>query len=92
MQKNIGRSDPCPCGSGKKLKKCFLNKLKSKREIQGAVNQKSVNVPGDSLGEKIRIFMEKGNFKSSFQSVISLYWDTTKEGLNLDKTAALGIR
>jgi uncharacterized protein YecA (UPF0149 family) len=24
--KNIGRNDPCPCGSGKKYKKCCLNK------------------------------------------------------------------
>jgi hypothetical protein len=23
----IGRNDPCPCGSGKKFKKCCLNKL-----------------------------------------------------------------
>ena len=22
----IGRNDPCPCGSGKKYKKCYLNK------------------------------------------------------------------
>jgi hypothetical protein len=25
-QKKIGRNDPCPCGSGKKYKKCCLNK------------------------------------------------------------------
>ena len=25
--KNVGRNDPCPCGSGKKFKKCHLNKL-----------------------------------------------------------------
>jgi len=24
--KSIGRNDPCPCGSGKKYKKCCLNK------------------------------------------------------------------
>ena len=23
---NVGRNDPCPCGSGKKYKKCCLNK------------------------------------------------------------------
>ena len=23
----IGRNDPCPCGSGKKYKKCCLNKV-----------------------------------------------------------------
>ena len=25
-QKEPGRNDPCPCGSGKKYKKCCLNK------------------------------------------------------------------
>lgn len=25
--KNVGRNDPCPCGSGKKFKKCHLNKI-----------------------------------------------------------------
>ena len=25
----IGRNDPCPCGSGKKYKKCCLNKEKT---------------------------------------------------------------
>jgi hypothetical protein len=24
----IGRNDPCPCGSGKKYKKCCLNETK----------------------------------------------------------------
>jgi len=27
--KNIGRNDPCPCGSGKKFKNCHWNELKS---------------------------------------------------------------
>jgi hypothetical protein len=26
VQKKVGRNDPCPCGSGKKYKKCCLNK------------------------------------------------------------------
>ena len=25
-QNKIGRNEPCPCGSGKKYKKCCLNK------------------------------------------------------------------
>ncbi len=86
MQKKVGRNYPCPCGSGKKFKKCCLNKLESKKEIQGAANQRAVKVPVDSLREKIRIFMEKGNFKSSFQSAISLYWNTTEERLDPPET------
>ena len=29
--KNTGRNDPCPCGSGKKYKKCHLESDESKR-------------------------------------------------------------
>lgn len=28
-EKRVGRNEPCPCGSGKKYKKCCLNKTKS---------------------------------------------------------------
>jgi uncharacterized protein YecA (UPF0149 family) len=28
-QKQVGRNDPCPCGSGKKFKKCCMNKPRS---------------------------------------------------------------
>jgi uncharacterized protein YecA (UPF0149 family) len=28
-KKKIGRNDPCPCGSGKKYKKCCMNKENS---------------------------------------------------------------
>jgi hypothetical protein len=27
----VGRNDPCPCGSGKKYKKCCEEKVKSKK-------------------------------------------------------------
>ncbi|MCB9338662.1 MAG: SEC-C domain-containing protein [Lewinellaceae bacterium] len=26
MVSKVGRNDPCPCGSGKKYKKCCMNK------------------------------------------------------------------
>jgi hypothetical protein len=26
LEKKVGRNDPCPCGSGKKFKKCCMNK------------------------------------------------------------------
>jgi hypothetical protein len=29
--KDVGRNDPCPCGSGKKFKKCCHDKLEKKR-------------------------------------------------------------
>lgn len=29
--KEIGRNDPCPCGSGKKYKKCCIEKIEKNR-------------------------------------------------------------
>ncbi len=28
-EKQVGRNDPCPCGSGKKFKKCCMNRGKT---------------------------------------------------------------
>ena len=31
MDKKVGRNDPCPCGSGKKFKKCCEERLAKKK-------------------------------------------------------------
>ena len=31
MEQKVGRNDPCPCGSGKKYKKCCEERLKHKK-------------------------------------------------------------
>ncbi len=31
MEKKVGRNDPCPCGSGKKFKKCCEEKMSRKK-------------------------------------------------------------
>ena len=31
MSQEVGRNDPCPCGSGKKYKKCCLSKAPPKK-------------------------------------------------------------
>jgi hypothetical protein len=31
---NIGRNDPCPCGSGLKYKKCCLLKLEDMKRVE----------------------------------------------------------
>jgi hypothetical protein len=35
--RSVGRNDPCPCGSGKKFKKCCLGKPEAERLIASAV-------------------------------------------------------
>ncbi|NGX53484.1 MAG: hypothetical protein K1000chlam4_00196, partial [Chlamydiae bacterium] len=35
--KKVGRNDPCPCGSGKKYKKCCKHRLGPKRKFSASV-------------------------------------------------------
>ena len=37
--RHVGRNDPCPCGSGKKFKKCCLGKPEDQRPTLGAVRR-----------------------------------------------------
>ncbi|MEA1910584.1 MAG: SEC-C metal-binding domain-containing protein [Spirochaetota bacterium] len=49
----VGRNDPCPCGSGKKYKKCCLGKEKTLMESQGTPNMATdiINQFKDKLDE-----------------------------------------
>lgn len=57
--KEVGRNDPCPCGSGKKYKKCCMQKSSTKErtytQVQsmntGASIKKITNVLSQSLRE-----------------------------------------
>ena len=46
MAKKTGRNDPCPCGSGKKFKKCCEGKMIGKKFM-------AHKVEGTSLAQKI---------------------------------------
>lgn len=46
MTANVGRNEPCPCGSGKKYKKCCMNSDRIKRE-----SEKSSREPFQLIGE-----------------------------------------
>lgn len=41
----IGRNDPCPCGSGKKFKKCCIDKQKETLPYQGYIDKSLANYP-----------------------------------------------
>lgn len=43
MTKKVGRNDPCPCGSGKKYKKCCEQRLGPKRKFQASVISSGMN-------------------------------------------------
>jgi hypothetical protein len=46
--KDIGRNDPCPCGSGKKLKKCCYEKYLKKK-----ANWRWLHTGKKALGNRI---------------------------------------
>jgi len=41
MMKEVGRNDPCPCGSGKKYKKCCAQKSSMERRSFTAIDPSS---------------------------------------------------
>ena len=63
MTKKVGRNDPCPCGSGKKYKKCCEERLGPKRKFQASVLSSRNSLEGKA--SKIST-----NFFSSVASVI----------------------
>ena len=49
IYKNIGRNDPCPCGSGKKYKKCCLNKVQEGLPYQNHIDEAINKFPKKDL-------------------------------------------
>ena len=52
----IGRNDPCPCGSGKKYKKCCLNSVENSLPYQNYINRSLENYPKKNSGEKLDFY------------------------------------
>ena len=55
MTKKIGRNDPCPCGSGKKYKKCCEERLGPKRKFQASVISSGMTGGKDLKGKAVKI-------------------------------------
>ena len=63
----IGRNDPCPCGSGRKFKKCCLSK-------SGAVLQFYRSAERSSALAKLMRFAARSKFKPIHQAALALFW------------------
>jgi hypothetical protein len=63
----IGRNEPCPCGSGKKYKKCCLKKDELKKAIS-LPKRRSAEESVDSLRGKIMRFIDIGKLKGLLSS------------------------
>lgn len=62
----VGRNDPCPCGSGRKFKRCCLNKAETGK----------LYLPGerDRALAKLMRFSERHEFEYKHEMALALFW------------------
>jgi hypothetical protein len=86
----IGRNDPCPCGSGKKFKKCCLAKEQESQREPETYHDYCLKVV-DSLRQKILQFMKKSGHDKSIEQAFSEYWRTLEPGLDPPEVGRMPI-
>ncbi|MFQ5340823.1 MAG: SEC-C metal-binding domain-containing protein [Anaerolineae bacterium] len=80
---SVGRNDPCPCGSGKKYKRCHW---RIDQEIQRQHLQ--LERAWETLGQRTWEFGVQGRLVAEFASAWDLYWDNR---VPLPAMSALGL-
>jgi len=93
MAKRAGRNAPCPCGSGKKYKKCCLEKEKPANVVSLA-HRRTAATSVDSLRKKIMRFVEKKTIIDRVPEAIAQYCGTSTnklDELELDQEEVLGF-
>lgn len=63
---NVGRNDPCPCGSGKKYKKCCLSKTYTEVGKEDSIRERLV--------QDLLRFFEK-HYQDRLEDAEFLFWD-----------------
>src|SRR5512139_2815666 len=63
----VGRNDPCPCGSGKKYKKCCLEKSFTQIGKEESIRQSLVQ-------ELLRHFAQRF-YNERYKDALAIYWD-----------------
>ncbi len=71
--KKIGRNDPCPCGSGRKYKKCCLRN-------NGGFHPYTADERASAL-QKIEYFVEQGRWQGYEEEAMDIFWDDLDEEL-----------
>lgn len=74
----IGRNDPCPCGSGKKHKKCCLAETYTETGREDSIQKRLV--------QDLLKFYEK-NYKHTVEYAHFIFWDEFKPNEHLDGTS-----
>lgn len=62
---SVGRNDPCPCGSGKKHKKCCLPKEEALPGYYPLEGHAMVQDPLDRLSNRANEAIQRGHFKEA---------------------------
>ena len=70
-----GRNDPCPCGSGKKYKKCCLSKTYKERGREDSIRSKSIQ-------DLLKFF--KRNYEHTLDDARLLFWGDFDPDKHLD--------
>jgi tetratricopeptide (TPR) repeat protein len=68
-REKVGRNAPCPCGSGKKYKKCCLPKEEAERQEKTSATPKELE-----LRDRLLSFSGEEKYKKDFEKAYSLYW------------------
>ncbi|MBU4353728.1 MAG: SEC-C domain-containing protein [Proteobacteria bacterium] len=77
----INRNDPCPCGSGKKFKKCCLGKELESQRKPITYHEHCIEVV-TSLRPRILQFMKKAGHDKFIEKAFREYWRTLEPGLD----------
>jgi HEAT repeat protein len=77
----VGRNDPCPCGSGKKYKRCCLSKDEAQEPTKTSATPKEIE-----LRDRLLSFSGKERYKKEFEKAYQLFWRRPfREPLVLDE-------
>lgn len=76
----ISRNAPCPCGSGKKFKKCCLSRESETQRQPKTYHDHCLDVV-DSFRSKILQFMKKAGHDEFIEQAFKEYWRTLEPGL-----------
>ena len=68
-REKVGRNAPCPCGSGKKYKKCCLPKEEAGTEEKTSATPKEIE-----LRDRLLSFSAKEKYRKDFEKAYALYW------------------
>jgi tetratricopeptide (TPR) repeat protein len=80
-REKVGRNAPCPCGNGKKYKKCCLPKEEAQRQGKTSATPRELE-----LRDRLLSFSGKKRYKEEFKKAYSLFWRKPfREPLVLDE-------